>query len=96
MPEKCPNCGQPMPQSMIEKLRAWCRDNGKHILPGDRVSEKTAAEILGRSPGALRNWRSNGGEVVQYIRTGGGHGRISYSLESLANYLQPDEINFFT
>ena len=77
----CPCCGQALPEEIdpVAEMIAWCRSNGHPIYPGDRVSEATAAEILGRSPHTLRNWRSIGtGPPPVRVR-----GRVTYRLHDL-------------
>lgn len=91
----CPHCGQPMPLSRVEAVearviawRAWCRDNGRWISPvDDRVSEASAAELLGRTSFTLRNWRS-AGRPLPFVRI---RGRISYRLRDLALMLEENE-----
>jgi len=93
MNRRCPHCGKlvdAQPDDLIEQLRQWCRANGHPVFPGDRVSESTAAAILGRAPATLRNWRIQGGPIAAQ-RTGAGRGRISYRLSDLAEHLESPE-----
>lgn len=87
----CPRCGQAMPERdqiavEVEKIRAWCLDQGRWLSPDGRVHADTAAEILGATVGTLRNWRYLGNGPEFHRR--GRRGSITYSLESLSAYLQ--------
>ena len=91
MADKCPLCGQPWPEEpttaeTTAELRQACADTGRHIFPGNRVDEATAAFLLGRSPATLRNWRCMG-SPLPFFRPGSGRGRISYRLEDIAKLL---------
>jgi hypothetical protein len=85
----CPTCGRaldPEPDISIEALTKWCRENNHIIFPGDRVDETTAAVLLGKSPGTLRNWRAQD-RPLPYSRTGNGRGRIYYLLSDLVTFM---------
>lgn len=89
----CPTCGQlvvgpaaPSPAALdhlVEQLRAWCQTKGHVVLAADRVREDTAAEILDRSVGTLRNWRA-GARPLPFTTV---HGRTTYFLRDLAQAL---------
>ncbi|MCR6699706.1 MAG: helix-turn-helix domain-containing protein [Dokdonella sp.] len=61
---RCPTCGawteveaeHDEAAELLAAYRRHCADHGHHVLPGDRVPEHVAAELLGRAPGTLRNW----------------------------------------
>lgn len=82
-----------MPLQVIEPtysaatLKAWCVENGRLVLPGDRVREDVAALILDRSVGTLQNWRS-GERPIPYTSV---RGRASYSLCDLADFLNANQ-----
>lgn len=72
----------------VGELRAWCRENGHHVTADGSVYEATAAAILDRSPGTLRNWRSSGaGSALPFYRHGR-TGRTRYRLADLAELLE--------
>src|SRR5258707_984637 len=85
----CPHCGQPLPShcddeaAMIEKIRAACATLGITILWNDTVSEVDAAQLLGRSPFTLRNWRA-AGAPLPYTRSGN---RVRYCLSDIATFM---------
>lgn len=80
----CPTCGQPLPTdpiaSMTERLREACRDNGYFVTWDNFVSERTAAAMLGREPGTLRNWRT-AHRPLPFRKL---HGRVQYQLADIA------------
>jgi len=80
----CPTCGKPLPASpaeqMIERLRDACRDMGAFVTWDDFVSERTAASLLSREPGTLRNWRT-AHRPLSYRKL---HGRVQYQLADIA------------
>jgi hypothetical protein len=90
MIHRCPHCGHLLDaddhQTTVEDLRRTCRENGWGF-PADRVSEQTAARLLDRSPGTLRNWRSFGSRPLPYSRPGSGRGRITYRLADVAEFM---------
>lgn len=90
MSELCPHCGgtgrAPARPGVVEQLRQWCAQNGHHLSPDGSVFEHVAAEILGRSPGTLRNWRS-AGSSLPYQRHGR-TGRVRYRITDLAAMLE--------
>lgn len=89
MNRTCPCCGQMLPEAdrgPVAELRAWCAENGHPVYALDRVSEATAAAILGREPGTLRNWRAQGAPLA-YVRI---RGRVSYRLEDLAAAMEAE------
>jgi hypothetical protein len=78
---------QPAPADPVEQLRRWCRENGHVVLPDASVYEDTAARILDRSPGTLKNWRGRGGDQLPFYRHGRS-GRIRYRLTDLADAIE--------
>lgn len=82
----CPCCGgtgSAPAADHVAELREWCAVRNHVVLPGDRVSEHVAAEILGRAPGTLRNWASAARPLpFTTIR-----GRRTYQLMDLAEML---------
>lgn len=90
----CPRCGYNLAGDPVEELRAECERAGLVVFAGDRVTEATAAHLLGRSPATLRNWRSGAGPLPA-VRTGAGRGRVSYRLVDLALHLAQTD-DFFT
>jgi hypothetical protein len=96
---RCPYCGRIIktdgnhekdPGEMVESLKTWCREHSKPVFPGDRVNEETAAALLGRCPGTLKNWRTQHCPVP-FVRSGAGRGRISYRLKDIAEHLEKQE-----
>jgi len=70
----------------VDELRRWCLENGRVVLPVDRVREDTAAAILDRSPETLRHWRSNERPLpFTLIR-----GRATYHLADLADLINAE------
>ncbi|MFZ3206393.1 MAG: hypothetical protein WA161_21340 [Pseudomonas sp.] len=65
---------------MVERLREACRDMGAFITWDGYVSENTAAKLLGRSTGTLRNWRC----YDRPLRFRKLHGRVQYQLADIA------------
>jgi hypothetical protein len=88
-PACCPNCGFRINgdagaiEAKTAELRDWCDRSGRWPTADGRVTEKTAAEILGRAPGTLRNWRS--GDRPLRFNTAGG--RVTYALRDLAEFI---------
>jgi hypothetical protein len=66
----------------IADLRELLREAGLSIGPGDVVSERAAAMLVGREPKTLRNWRSigHGPEAIA-------DGRVRYRLDDIWLYL---------
>jgi hypothetical protein len=91
---RCPHCGFLLPEQRpaveVEDLRRFCRDRNLVIFAGERVTEETAAAILGRQSSTLRNWRCEGAPL-RFSRSGQGRGRIYYYLADLAQFLTRDE-----
>jgi hypothetical protein len=59
-----------------------------------RVAEDAAAELLGYSPGHLKNMRAEGRGPTAY-RCGVGKGsRVSYRLHDLARWIESERDNF--
>lgn len=83
----CPTCGQPLPtdpaEQMIERLRDACRDIGAFVTWDGFVSERTAAALLGREPGTLRNWRTTHRDLP-FRKL---HGRVQYQLSDIAKLI---------
>lgn len=96
----CPTCGQPLPgDNTLEILRAVCHERNLPLFPAERCREDVAAILIGRSVGTLRNWRSLsnelGGEVgPKFYRSGMGRGRVYYSLQTIADFLDESGDNF--
>lgn len=86
MVETCPTCHQPLPARRIsaDDLRAWCVANSHFVTVDDAVYESTAALILDRSPGTLKNWRSAGCGPVWFGRR---TARVRYRLQDLCDFL---------
>ncbi|HMO49366.1 MAG TPA: hypothetical protein PKB14_25495 [Rubrivivax sp.] len=63
-----------------------CREAGCWISGDGRVSEDSAAALLGLAPGTLANRRAEGSAPAFY-RIGGPGCRTSYSLHDLAVWL---------
>lgn len=83
----CPNCGQVLPRDpvdeMLERLREACQVRGLFVTWDDHVTERIAAELLGREMGTLRNWRSQH-RPLKFRKL---NGRIEYPLSELARML---------
>lgn len=83
----CPSCGRELPrdpvEEMIERLREACRERGAFVSWDGHVSERTAAALLGREMGTLRNWRS----LHRPLKFRKLNGRIEYQLNELAQML---------
>lgn len=89
----CPTCGQPLPadsvEQMVDRLREVCRERGAFVSWDGHVSERTAAALLGREPGTLRNWRGQH-RPLAFRKL---HGRVQYGLADLARLLLAAEID---
>jgi hypothetical protein len=69
---------------LVERLRAWCLTHGRAVSIVDTVSTEIAAELIGRSPKTLANWRcSDGGGPLTWRR----RSRPEYALADLADFL---------
>lgn len=66
----------------VAAFRAWCRDNGAGLMPGDEVREDVAARLLGRSAETLRGYRNTDRRIP--FRKSGGSPR--YRLVDLAAF----------
>lgn len=75
---------------LLAQLKASALDRGYLVTGDDHVSEVCAAELLGRAPGTLRNWR-HAARPLPFRRLGGTRGRVSYSLAVLAAFLVDGE-----
>jgi hypothetical protein len=81
----CPNCGFCLDESdpvaeRVAQLRQACVAAGRWVSHDGRVHESTAAWLLDRAPGTLRNWRAQNAPLpFQKVR-----GRYSYALEDIA------------
>ena len=85
MIDHCPTCGQALPDATaqpdtLEQLRDACRERGIWVSPDGRVREADAADLLGRQPKTLANWRYGDQRLPFVIRAG----RALYALEDLA------------
>ncbi|NMW23078.1 hypothetical protein HFP05_01260 [Rhodanobacter denitrificans] len=78
MPTKiCHCCGSVVPvsrgeaiEALVSEWRAWLRENGKILIPGDWIDEDLAAELVGTmKPGTLKN-RRNEGKLPHYVHRG--------------------------
>ena len=52
----------------------------------ERVSEQTAADVLGVTVDTLRRWRTDGGGPVHYRITA--RGPVTYRVEALARWIE--------
>lgn len=75
---------------LVAKLEQIARDAGCVVLRDGWVDERTAALLLERVPGTLRNWRA-GRQPLAYRRIGGPRGRVTYNLQELARHLLESE-----
>jgi hypothetical protein len=73
-------------QSRITQLERAARDLGFAVTVDGHVDERAAAALLNRSPGTLRNWRSQH-RPLMFRRLGGSRGRVTYPLTELARFL---------
>lgn len=86
MPECCPHCGGTLygDADLVEAWRAQCREAGLPIVAG-RVSERTAARLIGVSDRKLAELRKRGcGPMVTMFPVAGS--RFSYDLAGLARF----------
>lgn len=65
----------------VEALRRECRERAIEILPGDRVSMRDAARLLGRAYGTLKNWRYRESDT---LRGENMLGRVTFALVEIA------------
>lgn len=57
-------------EAMVSEWRAWLRENGRVLIPGDLVDENLAAELVGTiEPVTFRNRRHDGRRPA-FIRRG--------------------------
>lgn len=57
-------------EALVSEWRAWLRENGKILIPGDWIDEDLAAELVGTmKPGTLKN-RRNEGKLPHYVHRG--------------------------
>ena len=95
MADLCPTCGQAWPaevddvDQLVAQLQDWCERHNYWISADGRVREQTAAELLDRSCGTLRNWRNGCGELRFYRH----RGRVTYALKDLATYLEAGRVD---
>lgn len=85
----CPTCGREIDNAYDEerevaRLRDWCEERGYRVTWDDQVSVRVAAEILGKSPITLKNWRYKH-RGPKYYKRGSSH--VSYPLAGLVDYL---------
>lgn len=76
-------------ESICDRIHNWCKSDGRWVSADGRVSQETAAEILGITPASLRN-RQCVGQRIRFHRASA-RGRVSYNLRDLAEYIA---INF--
>lgn len=69
-------------ETVALSLRAACEASGKRVSGEGRVDEATAAWLVGREPGTLRNWRSLHRPIPFQKRAG----RVSYLLVDIARW----------
>jgi hypothetical protein len=70
-------------EAIADGLRNACRAAGAKIVGDDRVAEATAAMLVGREPGTLRNWRG----LHQPIPFRKLAGRVSYRITDIARWV---------
>jgi len=73
------------------RLERWCREQGHFITADGAVYEETAALILDRKPGTLRNWRTDDAQVVPYYRSSRG-ARVRYRLADMAKVIEAQRL----
>jgi hypothetical protein len=73
----------PKCDTLVAQLEAYCRARGLRIAPSGVVDAHVAAELVGRSPQTLANWRALGRGPL-YRRRGG---RVEYDMHHLAEHL---------
>ncbi|MEQ5837452.1 hypothetical protein [Marinobacter sp. NFXS9] len=72
----------------VELFSATCKAEGYFQTSDLRVSEPTAAALLGYAEGSLRNLRTMGASPPFYKRAAGDSSRISYRLRDLAEWIE--------
>lgn len=70
------------------KFMRACSERGCLITADERVSEETAANLIGYSAGSLKNLRALGSAPKHYRRGAGRGDRVSYRLEDLAIWIE--------
>lgn len=86
-----PAISPPPVEAATDRLRAAARATGAQISADDRVTEKTAAALIGASGATLRRWRAEGAGPA-YVSLPLAGCRITYRLSDLAEFLEePDE-----
>jgi hypothetical protein len=79
-------------QARVEAtVRLWLsalREQSRPVSGDLRVSEPDAAELLGLTPGGLKNKRHEGDSPTAYRIGIAGLGRVSYRLHDLAAWLE--------
>lgn len=86
-PQKCPHCGNhlaPVVVDPVADLRRRCAEHGQWVSPTDEVNEATAAELVGRSAGTLRNWRGLNPTPLNFRTL---RGRVLYTLNDIADFM---------
>ncbi|MCB1636761.1 MAG: helix-turn-helix domain-containing protein [Xanthomonadales bacterium] len=73
-----------MTANLADQLAAELRRRGHQITWDGRVSLPVAAEILSKSQGTLRNWRTAGKGPIT-VKVGGS---LSYRLTDLVAFMQ--------
>jgi hypothetical protein len=79
--------------STYERLLAACHERGFVVTGDGRVSEIDAAELLGLTPGSLKNKRLLGCAPPHYRRPAG-NSRVSYRLTDLADWIDEAREDF--
>jgi hypothetical protein len=65
---------------LVAQIERFCRDNGLPVSWDGFINESTAARLLDRAPGTLRNWRGQH-RPLTYRRL---RGQVKYSLQNIA------------
>lgn len=74
-------------EATAARLRAACDAQGVFITGDDRISEASAAALLGYAAGSFKNMRHLGSGPAFYNRPLAGS-RVSYRLEALAAWVE--------
>lgn len=69
--------------TLVIALQAACAADGANVTGDGRVDEATAARLVGRSKGTLRNWRA-AERPIPYLKRRRG---VLYSLEDIAAWM---------